>query len=102
MPNGFFGERQMRPMPVTPTPTQTRTEELNTTTQLGRGGTITTDEFASLETMVNKYGPEVVIQKVAKICKKKADTFAHEYLASAIGAAYKSISDKINSVFPAR
>lgn len=66
----------------------------------GKAGTISNEEFAALEVMVNKYGPETIALKVAKVCKKKADTLAHEYAASAVAASFKRVANSIKGLFP--
>lgn len=70
-------------------------------TTTGKAGTIKAEEFSALTALVAAYGPEVVIQKVGKICMKKADSLMHEYPSSAVGAAYKSLAAKIKATFVA-
>lgn len=65
----------------------------------GKSGTIKVEEFNALTALVATYGPEVVIQKVGKICMKKAESLLHEYPSSAIGATYKALASKIKSTF---
>jgi phenylacetate-coenzyme A ligase PaaK-like adenylate-forming protein len=67
----------------------------------GKPGTITPAEYDSLKSMVGKFGAKLLVQKVAKICSKRAEHFKHEYPSSSIGAAYGTASSRINSVLGA-
>lgn len=73
----------------------------NATSQLGKPGTITKEEFTVLNNAVTslKGGARILAAKVAKICSSKASALKHEYPASTVAAAYDGIVSKIlNSV----
>lgn len=111
----FFGAVGLKPMEQpaepTPKPVAPKVEAQPLTTQTksngddsgaanvksGKGGTVTPDEFKSLEAMVNKYGPEIVALKIAKICKKKSEDIKHEYAKSRIAAGYDEIATAIEN-----
>ena len=63
----------------------------------GRSGTITPEEYTSLKTMASRYGAKLLAQKVAKVCLKRSAWFKHENPNSMVGVAYASLASKIST-----
>jgi len=96
----FFGTptRRVEPQREDPT-TEPTTPVAQPKVDAGKAGTISTDEYSSLTTMIDKYGPEMVINKIGKICKKRADGLKREYAKSKLAKTYDEIATLIESQF---
>jgi hypothetical protein len=69
----------------------------NTNAGSGKGGTITEEDFESLEAMVGAHTSRLIAQKVAKVLTKRAAIYKHEYSNSSMAQALASVAGKITS-----
>lgn len=63
----------------------------------GKSGTLSADDFTALSGFAAVYGEKGVAQKIAKVCKNKAESYLHEFKGSAVGKAFDLTSSKISS-----
>ena len=86
-----------------PTPQPIKTAQPETTSSVteeaGKVGTITSEEFKFLQAMVDKYGPELIISKVGKMLKRRADELKREFTRSIVAKAYEDLYNKIEGLF---
>jgi hypothetical protein len=62
---------------------------------MGKSGTLTVEDFASLKALAAEYGAAILARKVAKACSNKAKLLMHEYPSSAVGKAYSDTAAKV-------
>ena len=78
-------------------PNNNMSSSLSSNASAGKPGTITAQEFTTLEGLVSQYGPLVVSQKISKICKKMSAGYLHEFPSSVVGLAWLGLGTKIDT-----
>jgi hypothetical protein len=62
-------------------------------------GSIADADFKVLTDMIAKYGPTVIVQKVGKVCERKAATLGNTWEGQSIKSAYSGVANKIKTSF---
>ncbi len=63
----------------------------------GKSGTLTPEDFKTLEGLAATYGEKTLALKVAKVCTKFGEPLIHEFPKSLVGNAYLSMGKKITT-----
>lgn len=61
---------------------------------------INRDAFHSLSSMVDRYGPEVIIQKLGKIARRQSNELRDNGASGSVVEELRSLSDSLKGLFP--
>lgn len=58
------------------------------------------DSFGEIESLVYRYGPEVVIQKLSKVANRQSKAVRESGGSATVADALKALSDSLKNIFP--